>query len=439
MDGFRLIRRLVAAAVIAAASARSVHAQNDSTWRDHDRAANSALAHGDWQGTRRHLLSMDRLLGGHPGVAIALAKVAARAADTAEMLAQLRRVAKMGVVSAATGDSVFAPYRALPSFRRVGRAIRGNAARVGRASVVATLPDTDAVAEDLRWDPAARRFIVSDVHRRRLRSVDLQGRWADFAAPLPPGWAVLGVAVDALRSVVWISGVTLPQAEGYAPADSGQAAFLRLDLTTGVLQRRFDLPGPSAAAPGDLAIAANHDLYSGDGRTGAVYAIRAATDSLETLVPAGRLHATQQPVLLPGGQRLVIPDYGRGLASVDLASGSIAWLPHPDDVTLTGLDGMVQRGHDLIAVQNGVQPSRIVRLRLNPDMTGVTGATILLRDTTLADEPTHVVMVDRAVFTIGNAGWSKFTDAGAPRTGIRHLAPRLLRIDIVSSLGTPPH
>ena len=434
MDGVRMPRALAAAIVIAAAaSAHRVVAQDDTSWRAHDRAASAALARGDLSDARHHLLSMDSLLGGHPGVAVVLARVAARAGDTAEMLAQLRRVAAMGVVSAATGESAFAPYRALPAFRRVERAIRGNAARIGRAAIVATVPDTDAIAEDLGWDPARRRFIVSDVRRHRLRAVNLEGRWANFADPLPPGWAALGVAVDVRRGVVWISGATLPQAEGYVPADSGRAAFLRVALSTGAVQRRFDLPGPSPAAPGDLAIAANHDLYSGDGMTGAVYVIRAATDSLETLVPGGRLHGTQQPVLLPDGHRLLIPDYGRGLATVDLASKQISWLSHPAGVTLTGLDGVVLVGHDLVAAQNGVHPNRIVRLRLDPGMTAVTGATILLRDTTLADEPTHVAIVDGTLFTIGNAGWRKYTDAGAPETGVRHVAPRLLRVRMTAA------
>ena len=424
-----LVLPAVAAGVMAsAASAREVQAQVDSTWRDHYRAAQAAEARGDLDAAGRHLVVAERLLGGHPGLAVARAKLAARRGDTAAMLAQLRRVAAMGVVSPGVADSAFEPYRTLPAFRRVARAIHGNASRVGRATVLATLPDSDAVAEDLSWDPAHRRFVVSDVHRHRLRAVDLTGRWADFGDPLPPGWAVLGVAVDAGRGVVWASAATLPQAEGFIPADSGHAAFLRLDLATGALQRRFDLPGPSPAAPGDLAIGAGHDLYSGDGMTGAVYAIRAATDSLVTVVPAGRLHGTQQPVLLPGGRTLIIPDYGRGLASVDLASGEILWLTHPDDVTLTGLDGLVLHGRDLIAVQNGVEPNRIVRLRLDPTMTAVTAATLLLRDTALAGEPTHVAIVDGALYAIGNAGWSKFTDAGAPRTDVRHVAPRLLRL-----------
>jgi len=56
----------------------ALRAQSDSTWRDHNRAAEAAIAQGDWTGARRQLVEVDRLLGGHPAVALALARNALR-------------------------------------------------------------------------------------------------------------------------------------------------------------------------------------------------------------------------------------------------------------------------------------------------------------------------------------------------------------------------
>jgi hypothetical protein len=88
------------------------------------------------------------------------------------------------------------------------------------------------------------------------------------------------------------------------------------------------------------------------------------------------------------------------------------------------------RGRDLIAVQNGVTPNRIVRLQLDPTMRAVVSAEILLRDTALADEPTHVALVGNVLYAIGNAGWTKYGDEGAPKTDVPFTAPRLLRLSI---------
>ena len=421
-------RSAAAVLVLAFAVAPALPAQADSTWRDHDRATDAAMARGDWSAARRHALAMDALLGGHPVVVVALARIALRLGDTTDALFQLRRIAAMGVLAGGLSDSVFDGVRPLPAFQRMFVAIAANGRAMGSARAAATIPDTAAIAEDLAWDGARQRFIVSEVHGCRLLAVGLDGRTEPFGAPLPPGWGVLGVGADSARGAVWATAVTLPQAAGYTKADSGRAAILRLDLGTGALRRRFDLPAPSRAAPGDLAIAENGDVFIGDGQTGAVYVIRAEDDTLATLVPAGRMRGTQQPAMAPDGRTLFIADYGRGLARVDRTSGSIVWLDHGPGVTLSGIDGLLMDGAGLIAVQNGVSPARIVRLTLDAALNTVTRAGIVLRDPALAAEPTHVVRVGGTLYAIGNAGWGKYGDDGRSLANGRHLAPRILRI-----------
>lgn len=207
-------------------------------------------------------------------------------------------------------------------------------------------------------------------------------------------------------------------------------AILRYDLASGTVLRRYELPAPSPAAPGDIAIAANHDVVAGDGRTGAVYVIRAAGDSLETLVPPGRIPASQQPAFASDGRSFFIPSYGRGIARVNRADGALTWLSHPDSVTLSGIDGLILRGRDLIAVQNGVTPQRIVWLVLDRAQTTVVRAEILLRDTVLAPELTHVAWLNGSLYAIGNAGWNKYGDDGAPVPGASREPPRIIRLDV---------
>ncbi len=307
-----------------------------------------------------------------------------------------------------------------------GDRLRGQATHA--PVVVATAPDSDAIIEDLAWDGARERFIVSDVRHHRLRTVDLRGRWGNFGAPLPSGWAPLGVAIDSARGVLWVGSATLPQAEGFRAEDSSRAAILRFGLADGRLQHHYDVPGRTRAAPGDLAVAANHDVFSGDGMIGTVYAIRASRDSLETMVPAGTFHSTQQPAILPDQRHLVIPDYRNGLAVVDLASGSFAWLTTASGGRLRGIDGLVLDGHDLIAVHNATDPQEILRVTLDSAFATIADAAVLLHDTVLADEPTHVALVNGKLYAIGNAGWNKYDDEGRPRADVPPRAPKILTI-----------
>lgn len=425
----RLMAPLVAAALLAVP--RHAAAQADSSWRDHDRAADAAIARSDWAGAKRHLVIMDRLLGGHPAVAVALARVAVHQADTAEAIRQFERVAAMGVTSRGIHDTVFSGLQSRSAFQAAAAAIAANTTTIGSAEVVATLPDTNAIAEDLAWDPARRRFIVSDVRGHRLLTVTLEGRSAAFGAPLPPGWAVLGVAADPRRRILWASTVTLPQAAGYSAADSGHAAILMLDLASGALRRRFDLPVPTRIAPGDLAVAENGDLFIGDGMTGTIQVIRAGRETLTMLVPAGSFRGSQQPAIAPDGRTVFIADYGRGIARVDRRTGAVRWLARGPDVSLTGIDGLLWSGRALVAVQNGVTPNRVVRLTLNGAMDSITGAAILLRDSISAPEPTHGAVVGEFLYLIGNAGWSKYDERGAPAAGVKRESPRIVRLPLL--------
>jgi hypothetical protein len=70
-------------------------------------------------------------------------------------------------------------------------------------------------------------------------------------------------------------------------------------------------------------VAPNGDVFVSDGRTGALYAIGVASDSVATLVAPGVLTGPQQPVVAHDGRTLIVPDYLRGSAEVDRGSGAV--------------------------------------------------------------------------------------------------------------------
>ena len=63
--------------------------------------------------------------------------------------------------------------------------------------------------------------------------------------------AILGVRVDTARGVLWATAAGLPQMMGYAPGDSALHALLRIRLTDGAVERRWDLPAAAAGQRGD--------------------------------------------------------------------------------------------------------------------------------------------------------------------------------------------
>jgi hypothetical protein len=120
-----------------------------------------------------------------------------------------------------------------------------------------------------------------------------------------------------------------------------------------------------------------------------------------------------------------------GIAVVDLTGknppGQLTYLPHPESVAVTGLDGLHLAGDSLIGIQNGTEPERIVRYHLNPAQTAITSAEVVEQSTERLGDPTHVTGLNGWLYATANVGWNKIDDHGQLKAGEHFTAPVLLR------------
>jgi hypothetical protein len=180
------------------------------------------------------------------------------------------------------------------------------------------------------------------------------------------------------------------------------------------VERRYELADGREHALGDMALGADGTVYVSDGLGGGVYRIEPeAKAQLALLVPAGLLRSPQTPVPLPDGRRLLVPDYSRGIAVIDLKRpGAMAWLAHDPGLALYGIDGLYLRGQELIAIQNGTVPERLLLLRLDPGFTRVTSWSVLLARAAGLGDPTHGFVAGRQFQFIANSGWDRVDEHG---------------------------
>ena len=404
-------------------------AQAESTWQDHDRAARAAAAQGDWATVRDHYLRIETILRGHPATVLALARAESRIGDTTAAFAYLRRYTAMGLARDISADSSFLNLHGSPSWTDIQRRTADNLRPMPFAGVVATLPDSDFLAEDVVWDAPRRRFLVSSIRYGRIVAARPDGKTTEFANT-GPGFGMLGLAIDVRRNVLWASAEAIAQSKTYKAGDAGRAMLLRYDITTGRLLRRYDLPrDPIGHEPGDIVVGTNGDLYASDGKARQIWVVRASNDSLQLLVNHG-LVSPQGAAPTPDGKRLLVADYSRGIASVDARTGTMTWLPHPPTTAASGIDGLRLYRGELIAHQNGVTPNRVIRLSLDPAMTRVTGWSTVARDTLRIPSVTHGVIVGDTLFSIANSGWDGFNDDGTLRPNVALSPPRLVAIPL---------
>jgi hypothetical protein len=108
----------------------------------------------------------------------------------------------------------------------------------------------------------------------------------------------------------------------------------------------------------------------------------------------------------PEGHILYISDYANGIWRIDVTTRAVTLLTAPANATFFGLDGLYAVPGGLLAVQNGVNPQRLLRITLSPD--GISSARVVAGGLpAMTDLALGQVVADRFYF-VGNSGWSLF-------------------------------
>ena len=147
------------------------------------------------------------------------------------------------------------------------------------------------------------------------------------------------------------------------------------------------------------------------------------------LVAPGTLRSPQGLVVSADGQRLYASDYRYCLAVVDLASGAVSRLASDLAVALDGIDGLWRHGEELIAVQNGTSPMRIIALRLSHDGMRIVGHRTLEQAHPDWSEPLGGSIAAGAIYYVGNGQWERF-DKGALKPDLAALPTQIRRLPL---------
>ncbi len=378
--------------------------------------------------------------------AYGLASMAAQAGDSTEAARALEDLARIGAGPDLARDSALTALGARAT--TVGAALQhvaGNRVAVPRSDLAVTfaLDDTLFYPEGLAVDPRDGTLFVASVRQRKVAIIERGNPPRDWAAGKDAGLdAVLAVAVDPIRERVWVTSAALPQMEGYAPADSGRAAIDCFDRRTGRRLRHYPLPpAPEGHVPGDVLVTPQGDVYVTDSNHPAIYLV---TWEMADGAPAREwmtnpaFRSLQGQALSSNGSVLFVADYSHGIAAIRRATREIVWLKPPPGQCLLGIDGMARHGRDLVGVQNGIDPPRIVRVRLDEsgrDALGVSvfhvlGVETIDRRIPLADEPTMGVVDGDTFVYVADSQWEKYDDAGHRKPGTRLAQPILLKVEL---------
>ncbi len=365
---------------------------------------------------QRELQRIAALLDERTDVLYRLAKVEARLGHLHASLGYLKPYAYSQLdLGDPAAQPEFQALRTTVDFQALELVYRAGLQPTGSHAQLAIAPAADLVAEDLALDVRSGLRYLTSVHVGKVLALDAAGHWSDFAdAAELSAWGIYAVSVDAAHARLWLSSVAGAVSPPFRPAEQGHSAVLRLNLDTHAVERKYELRDGQPHAFGDMALSAAGDLYVSDGAGGGVYCIRAEPEAvLETRVAPGALRSPQSPVPLPDGKRLLVADYSRGIAIVNLQRPqTVSWLRHGSELAVYGIDGLYLHGQGLIAIQNGTVPERLLYMRLDRSYTRVLSWRVLLARAPGLGDPTHGVVHENQFEFISNSGWDRVDEHG---------------------------
>jgi len=424
-------------------------------FRELNKKAREFAKQRDWPGMRQILIEIGKEMPAlTPVYALRMASVETHLGNKLAALEWVKRYAAMGLTYDLASDDDLKPLLAEAGWKKIAAEMQQNASPVLHADPVCALPIADLMPEDLTFDNSSGSFIVSSIQRHSLYRVSLprasspqnDGRQACTLEELPleaqaKRWPAMAVSFDAPRNLVWMTASAMPDFSGFPKEDEGKAALLAIDSHSGKVVRRFDLESSPPAVLGDMSISPDGTVYVSDSLGGRVFRVagtpdragldKAKLDKAKMEMIAEDLFSPQTPVLAADGKRLFVPEYPLGIAVIDLTgNGKITYLSHPENVAVTGIDGMHRVGDSLIGVQNGTEPERVVRFRLNHAQTEIEAAEVVEQSAPAMGEPTHAVAANGYVYVSANVGWDKIDDHGKLKEGASFTAPLLLRFPV---------
>ncbi|MDB5692942.1 MAG: hypothetical protein JWO81_2005 [Alphaproteobacteria bacterium] len=326
---------------------------------------------------------------------------ALEAKNAAQALGALERLAAMGGTLSQPSRALLVPLVGAAAMARLAPLFDANAAPIGGSRIFATIPADDQLVEGLAWDDRRHELYAASVYERRLFRLDPPDRASAVTQAQPAG--LFGTQYDARRGVLWLASSV---AGAFANAPGGFNGIVRVDPGGGTLR----IPAPAGAGQGigDVVVAADGDVYASDGTDGAIFRCRPSCGTLEIFLPAGTFFSAQGMALSADQARLYVADYRYGLAMVDRATGKVDQVAGAPTMMLDGIDGLVRFGRDLIAIQNGFRPARIVRLHLSGDGRRVARLDILERGNPAWGEPTLGTVAGSRLLYVSDSQWERF-------------------------------
>lgn len=302
----------------------------------------------------------------------------------------------------------------------------------GEARLAYTLPREDLLLESAAFDASRKQLLVGSAREGKVYAVGEGGKLTQIAAADAENgmWAVFDLAVDAQRGVLWVASTAVPHFKNYKPeSDLGRAGVFKFDLKTGKFLKSYlspVVPG-QAFILSSIALGKDGEVYVADGVNRAIYQVR--DDQFRRILHAPKLGSISSLAVSDDGKRLYMADPERGVLGITLATAQPFDVRVPEKLSLEGISSLRTLGNDLVIVQSGMNPPRVLRLPLSPEGNTVVGVRPIEANNPQFGKLGEATLDGSTLYLIANEQKDNYDRFGLLKSKDRLEGTRILRMD----------
>jgi hypothetical protein len=287
----------------------------------------------------------------------------------------------------------------------------------GEGRVVFTLPAAAVQPETLAWDNSRGKFLVGTIESGALLAVGKAGEVEELLRSTDENGllAIIDIAVDEAHKRLWVTTAGVPGYAQLLPTELGRGALMEFNLVTLELLQRYDVPVDGLAhVPGSMAVTPSGDVFLIDRAVPMVFRKPADGNKLEPYLAIKELTGFKDLALSDAGDKLYLADAALGIAVVDLEKQTTTMLGRPETLNLGGISGLMYSDGQLLLLQSGIRPQRLMRLELDPSGMNVVATVPLAVALADFDAPSFGVVQGGAVYYFASSNLPGVKRAPAP-------------------------
>ena len=351
----------------------------------------------------------------HQGVLYQLGIAAALMGKKEEAIQYLEKAILINTDFKLEGIADFNSIKSSPEFRKLLALQKEWQSPVVHSATAFVVKDRSLHTEGIEYDPAHKTFYLGSIHKRKIIKVTSDGKPADFCASAVEGMTSLfGIKVDVKRNLLWACSSPMEEMENY---DSlARSAVFQFELSSGKLLHRYAVQlNKNNSVFGDLILTKDGKVLISDSRNNEIYSINEKTNQIEPYYSSPEFWNIQGMVFSQDEKYLFIADYVKGVFRLTVKTRELIEVKNNAEVStggvsLKGIDGIYFYNNSLIAIQNGVTPSRSTRYFLNKGFDEIVGFEIIDRKHPAFGEPTLGVIDGKDFYYIANSQWGGYND-----------------------------